>query len=137
MCRVLNLLGRSSIEHTSSRFQLDHTFSEVILMESSISNNFPKTAQALADKAKNTAKQAGTDFYSKADDFSSDRARSTVKHGLDAITAVASQARDGAADAYDTVLTYTKNNPLKALALAAASGALLYALIKALTPSRD
>jgi hypothetical protein len=48
-----------------------------------------------------------------------------------------SQARDAASDASDSIIDYTKKNPITALAIAAASGALLYAAVKALLPSRD
>ena len=37
----------------------------------------------------------------------------------------------------DVIVAYTKKNPLMALGIAAAAGALVYAAIKALTPSRD
>jgi hypothetical protein len=47
------------------------------------------------------------------------------------------RARDTAAQASDSILEYTRTNPVKALMFAAASGALLLTLIKALTPSRD
>jgi hypothetical protein len=56
---------------------------------------------------------------------------------MDTISDMASQARDVASNASDSIVAYTKNNPVKALAIAVASGALLYAAIKALTPSRD
>lgn len=57
--------------------------------------------------------------------------------GFDALTGIANQARDAASNASDSVVAYTKKNPAMALAIAAASGALLYAAIKALSPSRD
>jgi hypothetical protein len=56
---------------------------------------------------------------------------------MDTISDVASQARDVASNTSDSMVAYTKNNPVKALAIAVASGALLYAAIKTLTPSRD
>jgi hypothetical protein len=59
------------------------------------------------------------------------------KQALDAITDMASQARDVASNASESIVAYTKKNPVKALVIAAASGALLYAAIKARSPSRD
>ena len=59
------------------------------------------------------------------------------RQGLDAITEMAGQARDAASNASDSIVAYTKQNPVKALAIAAASGALLYAAIKTLSASRD
>ena len=77
------------------------------------------------------------DATSKAADAlssSSKRVHSMGKQGLDAITDMTSQARDVAADAGDSIVAYTKKNPVKALTIAATAGALLYAAIKALAP---
>jgi ElaB/YqjD/DUF883 family membrane-anchored ribosome-binding protein len=127
-------------------------------MENSVASSFAKTGQALADKAadkaqgslrvaQNTAKDAGELLSSKLEDIRSDagtavsrgsrRAQSIGKQGLDAITDAASQARDVASNASDSIMAYTKKNPIKALAIAAAAGAVLYAAIKSLSPSRD
>jgi hypothetical protein len=65
------------------------------------------------------------------------RAQATAQQGLDAISDMADQAREMAANTADSIFTYTKKNPLQALAIAAASGALLYAAVKALSSSRD
>jgi ElaB/YqjD/DUF883 family membrane-anchored ribosome-binding protein len=108
-------------------------------MENSVTSGFAKTGQALADKAadkvqtgvrvaQDTAKDAGSALS---------RVQSMGKQGLDAITGAVGQARDVASDASDSVIAYTKKNPVAALAIAAASGALLYAAIRALVPSRD
>ena len=83
-------------------------------MENSTTSSFAKTGQALADKAAAKAQSE-----------------------LDTMTEMAGQARDVASNASDSIAAYTKKNPVKALAIAAASGALLYAVIKALSPSRD
>jgi ElaB/YqjD/DUF883 family membrane-anchored ribosome-binding protein len=45
--------------------------------------------------------------------------------------------RDMAASTADSIISYTKRNPLQALAIAAASGALLYVEMKALRSYRD
>jgi len=47
------------------------------------------------------------------------------------------QAREAASAGSDSIVAYTKANPVKALAIAVASGALLYAAVKAFTPPRD
>jgi hypothetical protein len=127
-------------------------------MEDSATSSFAKTGQALADKAadkaqsgiriaQDTAKDAGDLLSGKLQDVRSEagtvvnrgqrRVQSATKHGLDAITEMAAQARDVASNASDSIVGYTKKNPVKALAIAAASGAVLYAAIKALSPSRD
>jgi ElaB/YqjD/DUF883 family membrane-anchored ribosome-binding protein len=84
---------------------------EGMTMESTVAGNFARTTQALADKA--------TD---------------KVQGGIDDI---AGQTRDAAAYAADSILSYTKKNPATALAIAAASGVVLYAAIRALRSSRD
>jgi ElaB/YqjD/DUF883 family membrane-anchored ribosome-binding protein len=127
-------------------------------MESSATSSFAKSGQALADKtadkvqggirkAQDTAKDAGSSLSSKIDDLrreaepalskASAQVQSTAQRGLEAITDTANQARDAASNAADSIVAYTKKNPAKALALAAGSGVVLYALIKALVPSRD
>jgi ElaB/YqjD/DUF883 family membrane-anchored ribosome-binding protein len=125
-------------------------------MENSVSSNFPKTAQALASKAahkvhrgvrsaQGSAEDAVSALSSRVEDLRSQtrsalkkaarRAKAMRKQGTDAITDVASQARDVVSNASDSIVAYTKKNPAKALALAATSGALLYATIKAFMPS--
>jgi ElaB/YqjD/DUF883 family membrane-anchored ribosome-binding protein len=65
------------------------------------------------------------------------RAQTIGRQGMDAISDVIKLARNGASQTSDSIIDYTKENPVKALMIAAASGALLLILIKALTPSRD
>jgi len=127
-------------------------------MENSVIDSFARTGQALADKAadkaqsglriaQDTAKDTGDLLSSKLEDVrseagtvihrSSKQVQSAGKKGLAAITERADQARDVASNATDSIAAYTKKNPLKALGIAVASGAVLYAMIKTLTPSRD
>jgi ElaB/YqjD/DUF883 family membrane-anchored ribosome-binding protein len=129
-----------------------------MLMENSVASSFAKTGQTLADKAadkaqsgvrvaQDTAKDAGELLASKAEDArkeasaalnkGSRRVQSAGKQGLNTITDMAGQARGAASNASDSIVAYTKKNPVKALAIAAATGALLYAAIKTLSPSRD
>jgi ElaB/YqjD/DUF883 family membrane-anchored ribosome-binding protein len=121
-------------------------------------NNFAKQGQAFADsaadkvqggirQAQRTANEAGSALSDKIDDLRSDagplvrkaanRASSFGKSGLDAVTDAAQRARDSASDAADSIISYTKENPVKALAIAAASGALLFAALKILRAARD
>jgi ElaB/YqjD/DUF883 family membrane-anchored ribosome-binding protein len=109
-------------------------------MENSVTNSIAKTGQTLA-------KDTGELLTSTLDDVRSEagtavrqgskRVQSASKQGFDAITEMANQARDAASSASDSIVAYTKKNPVKALAIAAASGALLYAAIKTLSASRD
>jgi ElaB/YqjD/DUF883 family membrane-anchored ribosome-binding protein len=127
-------------------------------MENSVTSGVAKTGQALTDRAADkvqsgvrvahdTAKDAGNILASKLDDVRSEagtvvksgvrRVQSLGQQGLDAISDAVSQAREAASDASDSIIDYTKKNPITALAIAAASGALLYAAVRALLPSRD
>lgn len=127
-------------------------------MESSAAGNFGKTSQALADKASDkvqagirsaqqSAKDAGDSLASKVSEVhdkavpvirnAGSRAQSTLQQGFDTVSDIAGQARDVAATTADSIVSYTKRNPVQALAIAAASGALLYVALKALRSYRD
>jgi ElaB/YqjD/DUF883 family membrane-anchored ribosome-binding protein len=112
-------------------------------MDIEANNNFVKQGHAVADKAadkiqggirdaQNAASAAGATL-SKV----TGQAQGIAKQSIDAVANVAQQARDTASQASDTIVSYTKDNPIKALMIAAASGALLFTLIRLLTPSRD
>lgn len=58
-----------------------------------------------------------------------DDARSLSDKGLDAVQGASSQLRDKAMQASDKAVTYTKDEPVKAMLMAAAAGALLMALL--------
>jgi ElaB/YqjD/DUF883 family membrane-anchored ribosome-binding protein len=127
-------------------------------MENSITSNLPKNAQALADKAadkaqggirdaQQAAKDAGSTLSSKVEELRSDtgsaltkavdRVQSMGKQGIDAVTDAAQRTRDVATDTAGSIVRYTKKNPMSALMIAAASGALLLSLIRVLRPSRN
>jgi ElaB/YqjD/DUF883 family membrane-anchored ribosome-binding protein len=127
-------------------------------MDNSVPSSFARTGQALADKAadkaqtgirmaQDSAHDAGDVLPHKIDDVraeagtvvnkSAKRVQSAGRQGLDSISDMAGQARDAASDVTDSILAYTKSHPVKALAIAATAGALLYAVIRALSPSRD
>ena len=126
-------------------------------MESTVTGNFAKTSQALADKAtdkvqagirsaQQSAKDAGDSLSSSVTDAheaipvireAGSQAQSTMQQGFDAVSDIAVQARDMVADTADSIVSYTKRNPVQALAIAAASGALIYVAIKALRSYRD
>ena len=126
-------------------------------MESTVAGNFARTSQTLADKAadkvqagirsaQESAKGAGDALFSKVADVhnkavlimrrAGGRAQSTVRQSVGAINYIAGQAREAAANAADSIVSYTKKNPATALAIAAASGVVLYAAIRALRSSR-
>jgi ElaB/YqjD/DUF883 family membrane-anchored ribosome-binding protein len=101
-------------------------------MENSIASNPPKNGQTMADKVDEVRGDAAPALKRAVS-----RAQSMGRQSIDAIGDVATQARDAASNATDSIVAYTRKNPVTALAIAAASGALLYAAVKALTPSRD
>jgi ElaB/YqjD/DUF883 family membrane-anchored ribosome-binding protein len=127
-------------------------------MESANTSNFAKSSQALADKtagkvqagihgAKDSVKDAADALSSKVSIAqnsagplfrkASGRAQSAAQQSLDALNGMADQAREVVSSATDSVVSYTKKNPLQALAIAAASGALIYAALKAFRTYRD
>jgi ElaB/YqjD/DUF883 family membrane-anchored ribosome-binding protein len=126
-------------------------------MENSISNSLVTGSQKIADKtadkvqtgirdARDAAEEAGSTLSIKVEDLRSDagpaiqrvigRVQSVSRQSVDAIGDMASTVRDAASNTSDAIVAYTKKNPANALAIAAASGALLYAVIKALRSSR-
>jgi hypothetical protein len=127
-------------------------------MESSVTSNLVKNGQTMADRAadkvqggirdaQHATAQAGATLSNTVDELRSDagpamkrvvgRVQSMSRHGMDAVSDMASQVRDVASTTSDSIVAYTKKNPATALAIAAASGALIYAAIKAVRPSRD
>jgi ElaB/YqjD/DUF883 family membrane-anchored ribosome-binding protein len=70
-------------------------------------------------------------------DTATDRAQAMGKRGLDAVTEAAGRARDTVSSASQSVIDYTRENPVKALTIAAVSGALLVTIAKAIRASRD
>jgi ElaB/YqjD/DUF883 family membrane-anchored ribosome-binding protein len=105
-------------------------------MENASVNNIVKQGQTLANKAADKADDLRGDAM-PAVKKATNQARTIGQQGIDAVSDAISQARDAASDASDSIVAYTKKNPVKALAIAAAAGALLYAVTRALTPSRD
>lgn len=84
-------------------------------------HNGISSAQQTASKMSETADQAGT----------------FLGRGIDSARATVQQVRDSATQASESLVTYTKENPVKAILIAAASGALLLTLFNALARSRD
>jgi ElaB/YqjD/DUF883 family membrane-anchored ribosome-binding protein len=103
-------------------------------------SNISQQGRGAIDEAADTV-QSGIDRGSAAVSDGVETARSQAKSAIGKISdqgsAAVRQARDTATQAADSVIDYTRTNPVKALLVAAASGALLLAVIKALTPSRD
>jgi ElaB/YqjD/DUF883 family membrane-anchored ribosome-binding protein len=127
-------------------------------MDNSITGNLSKNGQTLADQAadkvqggirdaQQAAKDAGANLSGKVEELRSDagsalsktvaRAQAIGRQSVDAVSDAAQRARDVASDTSDSILSYTKDNPVKALLIAAATGALLVSVIQLLKPSRN
>ena len=107
---------------------------------STTSNDLAKQGQDFVDKAADSvhngissARQTATKIGEKA----ADQTQTILGRGIDSAKATAQQVRDSATQASESLVTYTKANPVKAILIAAASGALLATLTKALSRSRD
>jgi ElaB/YqjD/DUF883 family membrane-anchored ribosome-binding protein len=119
-------------------------------VENTISN-LAKNSQSLADQAADKAQSgilsaqssvqaAGDTLSNKVSDVqrqSRRRVQSAAQQGLDSVSDIAGHARDFAGDAVDSLVSYTKKNPLQALAIAAAAGALVYAATRTYRYYRD
>jgi ElaB/YqjD/DUF883 family membrane-anchored ribosome-binding protein len=98
-------------------------------------------------KARSEIGEAGAAVTSKVDEIRSEatagfrqaaaRAQAMGKQGIDAATEFAGRARDTVSSASQSVIDYTRENPVKALAIAAVAGALLVTITKAIKASRD
>lgn len=119
-------------------------------MENAVST-FAKQGQGIvdsaADKIQGGIKDAGATLSNKVDDLRDDavpmirkaaaRAQALGKQGFDAASDAADRAREAASSASKAVISYTRENPVKALLIAAASGALLLTVVKAIKSARD
>jgi ElaB/YqjD/DUF883 family membrane-anchored ribosome-binding protein len=104
------------------------------------SNDLAKQGQDFIDK---TADKVNGDIRNarqtanKLGETAAEQAQTIVGRGIDSAKAAAQQVRDSATQASESVVTYTKENPVKAILIAAATGALLVTLFKALSRSRE
>jgi ElaB/YqjD/DUF883 family membrane-anchored ribosome-binding protein len=99
-------------------------------------DNARQTGHAVSDKfssAVETARsQAGPTIKKTAD-----QAQTLLGQGMDSAKAAAQQVRDSAAQASESIVNFTRENPVKAILIAAASGALVATLLNAISRSRD
>ena len=120
--------------------------------------DLPKAAGAATDKAADAVKggirtaqqglsQAASAAVGKVDqlrdaagpalDKGAQRAQEVGRKGMDTLVDASTQLRDRALQASDAALAYTKDEPTKALLIAAAVGALLMGLLSMLVRSGD
>lgn len=86
----------------------------------------------MTDATKRGQNSAGT----PTDDMGS-QSKSIGKRGMDALDDMTGQARSAVSGASDSIIAYIRENPAKALGMAAAAGVVAYALLRALIPTRD
>ncbi|MEO8082121.1 MAG: hypothetical protein ABI641_16415 [Caldimonas sp.] len=65
------------------------------------------------------------------------QAEAAARRGIDAVRDTSQQLRERAARAQDTTVGYIKDEPIKSMLIAAATGALLMGLISLMSRSRD
>ena len=65
------------------------------------------------------------------------QAEAAARRGMDAVRDTSQQLRDKATQASDMTVAYVKDEPIKAMLIAAATGALLMGLITLMSRSRD
>jgi ElaB/YqjD/DUF883 family membrane-anchored ribosome-binding protein len=150
--------NRQTPSHFTSTWHFTSLYAKGMNMENTAPGNFAKTSQALADKAadrvqtgihgaKESVKDAGEALSSKVSSARETaaplignvggKAQSTAQQSFDALNDMADQAREMLSSATDSVVSYTKKRPLQALVIAAASGALIYAALKAFRAYRE
>ncbi len=125
---------------------------------SSTTKSFAQQGQETADKAADAAqgaigstKRAADNVLdslsSKVDDVRSQtapllskvssQAEAAARRGIDAVRDTSQQLRDKATQASDMTVAYVKDEPIKAMLIAAATGALLMGIISMMARSRD
>ena len=67
----------------------------------------------------------------------SSQAEAAARRGIEAVRDTSQQLRERAQQAPDMTVAYVKDEPIKAMLIAAATGALLMGLISLLSRSRD
>ena len=117
-------------------------------------NDFSKQGQDLADKAANkiqggiqdaqrTVIRAGDQLSSKADGLRSgaqpfiEKAAQHTQSMVQTVGDATQRIRDAASQASESVTEYAKENPVKTILIAAASGAVLATLLHTIYRSRD
>jgi len=105
------------------------------------------TAQSTIRSTQRAADNALDNLSAKVEDVRSQaapllnrvsaQAEAAARRGIDAVRDTSQQLRDRAVRAQDTTVGYIKDEPIKAMLIAAATGALLMGLISLMSRSRD
>jgi ElaB/YqjD/DUF883 family membrane-anchored ribosome-binding protein len=120
-------------------------------------DNFGKRGQEFADEtadklqsgirnAKDTANRAGDKLSESVENVRSsgqfigkaaDKAQAAASQAMDSLNAANQTVRATASDVGDSVVSYTRDNPVTTILISAAVGALIATVVSALLPSRD
>ena len=98
------------------------------------------TAQRAVDSAADTLSSKIEDVRNQAGPLInrvSAQAEAAAKRGIDAVRDSSQQLRDKAVKATDSTVAYVKDEPVKSMLIAAATGALLMGVISLMGRSRD
>jgi ElaB/YqjD/DUF883 family membrane-anchored ribosome-binding protein len=105
------------------------------------------TAQGAIRSGQRTANQAMDKLSDKVDDLRSQaapllnkvssQAEAAARRGMEAVRDTSQQLRERAMQAQDLTVSYVKDEPIKAMLIAAATGALLMGIVSMLGRSRD
>ncbi len=99
-----------------------------------------RSTQRAADSALDSLSAKVEDVRSQAAPLLSkvsSQAEAAARRGIDAVRDTSQQLRDKAAQASDMTVAYVKDEPIKAMLIAAATGALLMGIITMMARSRD
>ena len=99
-----------------------------------------RSTQRTADQALDRLSETVDDVRSKAGPLINkvtSQAEAAARRGMEAVRDTSQQLRERAAQAQDMTVAYVKDEPIKAMLIAAATGAVLMGLISMLSRSRD
>ena len=112
-----------------------------------VTDNAAATAQGAIRSTQRAADSALDRLSDKVDEVRSQatpilnkvtsQAEAAARRGMDAVRDTSQQLRDKATQASDMTVAYVKDEPIKAMLIAAATGALLMGLITLMSRSRD
>ena len=102
--------------------------------------NAIRSTQRAADSALDRMSEKVDEVRSQAAPFInrvSSQAEAAARRGMEAVRDTSQQLRERAVQAQDMTVAYVKDEPIKAMLIAAATGALLMGIISMLGRSRD
>ena len=123
------MVAKSTFEHTNLADQAAVTADNAIQSTKRVADD---TLDSLSNSVEGARAQV-----SPLINRTTEQAAALAQRGLDAVRNSSAQLRNKAVQASDTTAMYIKNDPIKAVLIAAATGAALMALINLATRSRD